>query len=468
MKDEFDRLLAGIAWSLWKELGVAGIDRFHENCLVQPEELIILTSIISKCDPRLQDEALDWCSRYHESISVSRLRTLAKKLGENANHSLMEFAATLNSVSSAKWLNARTSKAKFRVSGKSKLPKLDSPSLLMLRLRNLFGPGARADILTYFLTRNGMHFSAGDLIEVGYSKKNLLTTLDHLASSGLLVAKNVRNKKMYELRRAKEFQVVIGKLPNIAPPWYNILQAFIAIRSIIPELEKCSELTKGIILRNCMTKIEPLLPFFISPILQSKPDFERDWRAVMRISKAFQQGNFSMQYQVHDEFDTIVIQLLRSLYQLDESVDGIETIQSEIETHDKRHAKVYKECYQLFLSFIGDLETSLKQFLEFPFYKLMDEPLADIPYKFSKEKLPQLLEKIRQINPIDQISSAQLALRQYRMFMPEMDILMQFLNTFRKQLEDLYFANTDIHLLSLPDTLYKRHLVLALFPLDKN
>lgn len=464
MKDKFDRQLAGMAWSLWKELGVSGVDRFHENCLVQVEELIILTSIISESDPRLRDEALDWCSRYHECISVSRLRTLVKELGSDANSSLLQFAATLNSVSSAKWLNVKPSKTKVKLSGKSILPKLDSPSLLMLRLRNLFGPGARADILTHFLTRNGMHYSAGDLIEIGYSKKNLFTILDHLASSGVLVATHVRNKKNYELRRAKELQVLIGKLPNIAPPWHKILQALISIRSIIPEMENCSELTKGVILRNCLARIEPLLPFFISPLLTNKPDFKNDLRGVMGILTSFQQGNFSMQYQVHDEFEIIVIQLLRALYQVDDCIDGIEEIQSKIENEAKHHEKVYKECYQLYLSFIGGLVVTLKQFLEFPFYKLMDETLADIPYQFSQEKLPQLLEKINEIKPIDQITSAQLAIREYRIFMSELDILIQFFNTFRKQLEDLYFTKTDIHLLSRADLLYKRHLVLVLFP----
>ena len=48
MREEFDHYLAGIAWSSWRELGVAGTDRFYENCLIQPEELIILTTIVSK------------------------------------------------------------------------------------------------------------------------------------------------------------------------------------------------------------------------------------------------------------------------------------------------------------------------------------------------------------------------------------------------------------------------------------
>ncbi len=464
LREEFDHQIAGIAWSLWRELGVAGTNRFHENCLIQPEELVILTTIISKYDPRLRDEALDWTSRYHEYISVSRLRTFIRELDADVMHSFSQFATALNSISSAKWMNIEeTPHFKTKVSGKSSLSTLEPSSLLMLRLRALFSPGAKADILTYFLTRNGMHFSAADLVEIGYSKRSLMTALDHLAISGVLAVTNVRNKKNYELKKSRELQVIIGKLPKIAPPWNKILQAIIAIRSVIPEMQNSSEMTKSVILRNCLIKIESLLPVFISPILYNAPDFGRDWKAVMEIFSAFRQGNFFMQFEVYDEFDKIVIHLLRSLYQVDDSVDGIESIQNEIELNANRHGDVYKECYQLFLSFIGSLEEHLKQFLEFPFHKMMDEPLADICHRFSKEKLPQLLEKMKQIKPIDQITNVQLAVRQYQMFMPEFHVLRQFIYTFRKRLEDLYFVKTNIHLLSLPETLYKRHLVHDLF-----
>ncbi len=461
---EFDQYLAGIAWNAWRELGVAGTDRFYENCLIQPEELIILTALIAQHDPRLRDEALDWSSRYHQYISVSRLRTFLKDMDSNVNHSFSQFAVALNSVSSAKWPSAEKS-ANFalKVSGKSLLSALESPSLLMLRLRNLFGPGAKADILTHFLTRNGMPFSASDLGEVGYSKRSLMTALDHLATSGILVVTNVRNKKNYELRKSKELQVIIGKLPKIAPPWIKILQAITAIRAVIPEIQNSSKSTRGVLLRNCLIRIESLLPFFISPILHNHPDFEGDWKTVIDIFKAFQQGNFHMQFEVYNDFDKIVMQLLRELYQVDDCVDGIEMIQSEKECKVDRHGEIYKECYQLFLSFISDLKVRLKHFFDFPFHKMMDESLSDISYRFSKEKLPQLLEKMEQIQPIDRINNVQSAVRQYQIFMPEFDVLRQFIYTFRKRLEDLYFIKTNIYLLSLPTTLYKRHLVLDLY-----
>lgn len=458
LQKELDHQIAGIAWSLWTELGVAGINRFHETCQIQPEELIILTMFVAEYDPRLVEEALDWLSRYHECISVSRLRTLLKTMAPNTLRTFSQFAAALNSVSSAKWPDtAQNTPMKTKVRGKSLLPSLELPSLLMLRMRSLFGPGAKADTLTHLLTRSRQQFSAADLVEIGYSKKSIMTALDHLASSGIVAVTHVRNKKIYELRRAKELQVVIGKIPTVAPPWNKILQAISLMRSEIPELQKSSEMTRGIIFRNCLKKTEPLLPQFISPILQSSPVFKNDWKAIIELVSAFAHGNFFMQFQVYDEFEKLVIQLLQLIYPLDDCIDGIKSISYELENNGKAHPTIYKECYKLFASFTNELQIRLNKFLEFPFHKMMDESLADIAYQFSKEK------QITQPPPIEQITSESLAIRQYRQFSPKLDTLCQFVSSFKNQLAELYFIETQRNLLSSSETLFKRPLVHNLF-----
>lgn len=460
----FDDLLSGLAWSLWGELGVQSIENHHKNCLIHLEELVILTSILSEHDPRLREEAIDWLSRHHELISISRLRTYINELTEDSKRLFSRFAATLNFVSSAKWPYAENAiPFKVKITGKSILPSFENPSLLMLRLRALVGPGAKADILTHFMTRSELQLSAADLIEIGYSKRSLLTALDHLASSGIVAVKQIRNKKKYELKRPKELQVVIGKLPKTAPSWIRLIRAIETIRAILPNLQTSSDTTKTILLRNCLIEVNRLFPFYIEPLLQNTPSFENDWKALIAMFNSFRQGNFSMYYEVFDEFEKVVVNLLPRLYQLDDSVDGIEEINNKVISETNRHAKVYKECYQLFLGFIGDLETRLKQFLDFPFHKMMDEPLADIPYEFENDKLPALLDAIHKMKPVDQITDLQQALREYRHFSNELNSLRQFIYTFRKRLEDLYFVKTSVYLLSLPDVLYKRHQVYKLF-----
>lgn len=103
MIQQLNDSFAELAWSLWTELGVAGTFRRHKHCFVPLEELIVLTAAIADYDPRLRDEALDWCSRYHHFVSVSRLKTLVKKIGTPIFESFSIFASTLNAMTQSNW-----------------------------------------------------------------------------------------------------------------------------------------------------------------------------------------------------------------------------------------------------------------------------------------------------------------------------------------------------------------------------
>ena len=131
--------LIDLAWSLWTELGVAGTIHRHENCLISLEELIILTAVIADSDPRLRDEALDWCSHYHHLVSISRLKTLVKKFGNPIFEPFSIFASTLNTNTQSNWpIFSEVIPLKFIPSGKSILPPLDTPALIAITLKSLF------------------------------------------------------------------------------------------------------------------------------------------------------------------------------------------------------------------------------------------------------------------------------------------------------------------------------------------
>ncbi|MCB1114812.1 MAG: hypothetical protein KDK62_08645, partial [Chlamydiia bacterium] len=154
LSQEFNEVLSELCWSLFTELGVRGVNRNHKDCLVQIEELVMLTAMGAQYDPRLLSEALDWLSRYHEWVSVNRLRALFQGLNEPSASDFSKFSAKVNSVSSAKWPFADEFEPyKGALSQKSVIPSFGNPSLLSLRLRSLFGSGSRADIMSFFLTR---------------------------------------------------------------------------------------------------------------------------------------------------------------------------------------------------------------------------------------------------------------------------------------------------------------------------
>ena len=170
---QLDEYLAQLAWSLWTELGVAGLKRQHQEFAIAPEELIILTSVLSEYDPRLRDESLDWCIQNHRFISPHRLKILAKKYEELISKSFSLFSTTFNVHADirTKWVVlTKTMPIKFRPSSKSILRSFDTPSMLYFRLRSLLGMGAEGEVIAFLLHEESKSFSASDLLETGYSK----------------------------------------------------------------------------------------------------------------------------------------------------------------------------------------------------------------------------------------------------------------------------------------------------------
>lgn len=298
LSKKIDQLLIDLAWSLWTELGVAGIKRYHQNCLIAPEELILLTAVIADIDPRLRDEALDWCTRYYHFISISRLRTLVKTLGSSIYEPFSVFAATLNSVSKANWpLFTKAIPLKFTPSGKSKLPRCEAPSLLYLRLRALFGVGARADLITFFLTQKKNDFTASDTTEIGYTKSSLAALLDSFVQSGFFDAFVIRNQRNYCFIKRDQMKKILGQIPEVIPPWRHILEVIIPLRICIQYSEKKSDGTKITEIRNILKKHENNL----RKLRLTPPPFQSDFFAywncfsnwILGILQSFTQGDFN-------------------------------------------------------------------------------------------------------------------------------------------------------------------------------
>ena len=66
-------------WSVWAELGVSGWGRAHQGWAIDVEPLIIFTAAIGERDPRLRDEATDWCVRNWRLVSRVRLRNILRR-----------------------------------------------------------------------------------------------------------------------------------------------------------------------------------------------------------------------------------------------------------------------------------------------------------------------------------------------------------------------------------------------------
>jgi len=220
-----------LAWSLWTELGVSGWLRSHSSHAIDPERLILFTASLGDTDPRLRDEATDWCIAYGRYVSAARLRNLLAAETPEVQAAFGRTAATVNAHSSLRWPGA-TQARPFERTRRSAVADFSGPSLVVLRLRALFGVGARAEVVRAFLADPSARLSAADAAAAaGYTKRNVAEALEALRMAGLLEAHALRNQRLYGLADAGWLTALPGGLPDSFPRWssvFRILEGLIA------------------------------------------------------------------------------------------------------------------------------------------------------------------------------------------------------------------------------------------------
>ncbi len=73
-----------------------------------------------------------------------------------------------------------------------------------MRLRALFGVGARAEVVRAFLADPSARLSAADIAaDAGYTKRNIAEALEALRMAGLLEIHALRNQRLYGLLRRR-------------------------------------------------------------------------------------------------------------------------------------------------------------------------------------------------------------------------------------------------------------------------
>lgn len=221
---QFAENATALGWSLWTELGVSGWQRHHSSHAIDPEQLILFTAFLGDTDPRLRDEATDWCIEYGRYVSAARLRNLLAAQTPAVRAAFGQTAATVNAHSGLRWPGATRARA-FERTGRSAVPSFGAPSLVVLRLRALFGVGARAEVLRAYLQDPSARLSAAEAAdEASYTKRNMAEALGALQMAGLLEAHAVRNRRLYGLADTAWLAALPGDLPDTFPRWSSIFR----------------------------------------------------------------------------------------------------------------------------------------------------------------------------------------------------------------------------------------------------
>lgn len=249
-----------LAWSHWTALGVAGVVP-PPSTAVDPESLLLLTVALGDHDPRLLDEATDWCVRYaNRFISLSRLRNLREHVDDSTQYTLDELAATTNEHGGTRWPTSARPR-RFAPSGKSKLDSLDHPSLTLLRLRCAFGISARAEILHMLLTvrRQGDWIGASAFTELGYGKRNLAGMLDDLVLGGLLSVRKLGNANGFRLRDAPAVRSLFNPVPERMGRWHLRLPLASRFVAFVQRTTGKAPVVRSVEIKKLLGQVEPML-----------------------------------------------------------------------------------------------------------------------------------------------------------------------------------------------------------------
>ena len=267
LRTAVSRGLLDFAWRQWAQLGVLAAVTGDDSWAADPEALIVFTLGVARRDPRLFDEVLDWVALNQKAISVQRLRNLASRFPINADlvttavawareplhvsipasrepigravpksggkaNQLVFSPDVLGFVSRADPVFAEHGfiRPAAALSGKSRQPDPGRPVNFAFRLRDLFGPGTRSEVMRVLLTyRDGPLDAARIADEAAFAKRNVSEALTALMSSGAISATWHGNERHF--RASRELWTAVLGLDDTPAfvSWVHLLPAALEI-----------------------------------------------------------------------------------------------------------------------------------------------------------------------------------------------------------------------------------------------
>lgn len=258
--------LLEFAWGQWAQLGVSGHSASSDRWAIDPEALVLFTIEVSRRDPRLFDELLDWLARNGRLLILRRLRNLVtrfpvdSKLVEAVIERVGEEAPSLRWLKNDGRVSARERKTtpvftsevlsfigepdpvfvrfgyvrpRVKRSLKSREPDFEAPINLVFRLRLLFGPGSRSEVMSVLLTSTSGPLDAARIADqVGFTKRNVSEALNALAESGVVMAQWSTNERVFQGLRERW-----ATLLNLGPGTAN-MPTFVSWVHLLPPLAR--------------------------------------------------------------------------------------------------------------------------------------------------------------------------------------------------------------------------------------
>lgn len=261
--EELRRSILDLLWRQWSALGVAGQAAPASSAAVDPEALLLFSSVFARHDARLFDEIADWLQRNGAWINLLRMARLQGEHALGDGTVLGALAEHLTQRSShAKWkvlarkqppteppaplfphllTPSRTDdvfrrwgwlRTQLELRGLSKPPLPNQPASFLLKLRALFGMQSRAEVLAWLLAHESGH-PAQIARETGYFRGSVQNVLNELELSGHVYAtRDGREKRFIAPREHWRFLLTWSPRGNTAefPRWVPWAVLFTLLR----------------------------------------------------------------------------------------------------------------------------------------------------------------------------------------------------------------------------------------------
>jgi len=255
----------GIVWSQWSALGAFVAAEPCRGSVIDSEALLVATCAFGRQDARIFDEAMDWMIVNHGLLKPWRLKRISRLFGPDTQRTLgalLDYAArdtgkdlfpgvrkearkVLDGVATEEffwrekgrydrgqrspdgvfleWKLLRGTPRIRRHAGK---PDPGNPANLMLRLRDYYGSGARADVITYLLTNDGGS-SNGIASRIKYQQSRVYGVLEDLVGAGIAHKKGGHGSAYYWIdQESIATSLGLVKERPVFFIWGDVFQAF--------------------------------------------------------------------------------------------------------------------------------------------------------------------------------------------------------------------------------------------------
>jgi hypothetical protein len=293
--EKYQELLLNFLWRQWSALGVAGHARGEDPWIIDPEALLLLTCTVSRHEPRLFDEVIDWLKTNGSFLNILRLKRIMNTERFSGGRVLSAVAGLMSKGTDVlKWKSlaeaketvespeafffAKDGKAlpilgesdphflrygfqrgPLRLRGYSQTFRPTEETNLLLQLRALFGINVRCEIVLYLLTHDAAHPSriARDTYYFGRAVQN---TLVEMSCSGIVQLRSLGREKHYWLKL--EPWVALLNRGEQFPKWITWPPLFSALERIWlklndPGLITLAPLLQSSEIRQLMIEIRP-------------------------------------------------------------------------------------------------------------------------------------------------------------------------------------------------------------------